>query len=127
MAKTKIDPDKDGKYKLGGSKDADLEGIDSKKYDVFTETEKLTEAQDKYKDIKWFVSFTIEDKNGNVVRDTPEYTMKIDKPDVESLQLYYYLDGIAHPLPHEDTNDKANKKRVKATLTIGDPPGGSVP
>jgi hypothetical protein len=122
----KVEP-KDGKYNLGGSKDTDLEGIDSKKYDVFTEEEKLAEAINKYKNINWFVSFTIKDKNGNVVRDMPEYTIKLDRPNAESFQLYYYLDGTAHPLPHEDSDDKVNKKRVKAKLTVGDPPGGTVP
>ena len=35
MAQHKIRPEQ-GRFKLGGSKDADLEGIDDKKYDVFT-------------------------------------------------------------------------------------------
>lgn len=123
----KVDPDKDGKYKLGGMKDSDLDGIDHKKYDVFTEEEKLAEAKVSYPDINWFVSFTIKDKNGNTVGEMPEYTIKFDKPNSESFQFYYYLDGMAHPRPHEDTDDKQNKKRVKVKLTVGDPPGGSVP
>ena len=127
-----VDPDKkihpdNGKYKLGGSKDTDLEGIDDNKYDVFTETEKLAEAENKYKDINWFVSFTVTDKNGNVVQDLPEYTIKFNKPNAESLQFYYYLNGTAHLHPHEDTENKGDKKRVKVKLTVGDPPGGTVP
>ena len=121
----KVDPDKDGKYKLGGSKDADLEGIDSKKYDVFTETEKLAEAQHNYGHINWFASFTIKDKNGNTVGEMPEYTIKFDKPKEgdDNFELYYYLGGSANKIPH----DSENNKRAKAKLTVGDPPTGSVP
>jgi hypothetical protein len=122
----KVEP-KDGKYNLGGSKDSDLEGIDAKKYDVFTEGEKLAEAKIRYPSYNWFISFTIKDKSGKDVRDMPEYTIKFDKPNTESFQFYYYLDGTAHPFPHEDTDNKGNKKRVKAKLTVGDPPGGTVP
>ena len=95
----KVDPDKDGKYKLGGMKDSDLDGIDHKKYDVFTEEEKLAEAKVSYPDINWFVSFTIKDKDGNTVGEMPEYTIKFDKHNSESFQFYYYLDGTAHSQP----------------------------
>ena len=121
----KVDPDKDGKYKLGGKKDTDLEGIDSKQYDVFTETEKLAEAQSKFKDINWFVSFTIKDKDGNPVGQMAEYTMKFDKPKSgdDNFKLYYYLGGNTYDVQHQSENSK----RSKATLTVGDPPGGTVP
>lgn len=122
----KVQP-KNGKYELGGSKDTDLEGIDDKKYNVFTEEEKLAEARQRYPNYNWFVSFTITDKNDKVVRELPEYTMKLDRPDSATFDLYYYLDGVAHPLHYEDTDIKENKKRVKAKLNIGDPPTGSVP
>lgn len=117
----KIDPD-NGKYKLHGSKDTDLEGIDSKKYDVFTETEKLAEAQDKYKNIDWFVSFTIKDKDGKTVGEMPEYTIKFDKPKEgdDNFKLYYYLGGTANEISHESENSK----RAKAKLKVGDPPVG---
>ena len=119
----KVDPDKDGKYKLGGSKDADLEGIDHKKYDVFTETEKLGNAQRDFPNYNWFISFTIKDKNGNTVGDMPEYTIKFDKPTAENFEFYYYLDGKVYPIPHQSENDK----RAKAKLRVGDPPSGTVP
>jgi hypothetical protein len=121
----KIDPDKDGKYKLGGSKDSDLEGIDSKKYDVFTETEKLAEAQQKFGNITWFASFTIKDKNGNPVGQMAEYTIKFDKPKSgdDNFVLYYYLSGNTYQASHQSENSK----RSKATLTVGDPPMGTVP
>jgi hypothetical protein len=122
----KVEP-KNGKYELGGSKDVDLEGIDSKKYNVFTEEEKLAEARQRYPDYNWFVSFNITDKNDKVVRELPEYTIKLDRPDSATFELYYYLDGTAHSMAHEDTEDKGNKKRVKVRLTVGDPPGASVP
>jgi len=121
----KVDPDKDGKYKLHGSKDTDLEGIDDKKYDVFTETEKLAEAQKNFSGYTWFASYTIKDKSGNVVRDLPEYTIKLDKT-ADDMKLYYYLDQAANPLSY-DTEDKDGKKRAKAKLKIGDPPLGSAP
>ena len=127
----KVEP-KNGKYELGGSKDTDLEGIDDKKYDVFTDTsetnDKLQQARDAYPNYTWFTSYTIKDKQGNDVRTLDkEYTIKLDRPDSATFELYYYLDGTAHPLPHEDTDNKDNKKRVKANLKVGDPPAGSYP
>ncbi len=122
----KVEP-KDGKYKLDDSKDTDLEGIDDSKYDVFTEHTKLDEAKSKYHHITWFVSYTIKEKDGKEVRDMPEYTIKLDKPDASKFELYYYLDGTAYPFQYEDTDNKENKKRVKAKLVVGDPPVGSVP
>ena len=120
----KIDPEKDGKYKLRGPKDADLEGIDEKKYDVFTETEKLGNAQRDFPSYNWFVSFTIKDKNGNSMGAMPEYTIKFDKPnDSDNFELYYYLDGSVFSVPHQSEN----RKRAKAKLTIGDPPTGTIP
>ncbi len=121
----KVDPDKDGKYKLGGSKDTDLEGIDNKKYDVYTDDDKLKAAQREFGSYNWFASYTIKDKNGDVVRELPEYTIKLDKPEGD-FKLYYYLDQAANPLSY-DTEDKDGKKRAKAKLKIGDPPLGSVP
>jgi hypothetical protein len=121
----KIEP-KNGKYKLGDSRDTDLEGIDDKKYDVITDEEKLAAARRDFPGYTWFASYSITDKNGNVVRDLPEYTIKTDKPDAENVQLYYYLDQAANPLTY-DTEDKDGKKRIKAKLKLGDPPLGSVP
>jgi hypothetical protein len=121
----KVDPDKDGKYKLGGSRDTDLEGIDSKKYDVFTDTEKLAEAQDKFKDVNWFVSYTITHKDGTKVDEMPEYKIKFNKPkeDDNSFELYYYLGGDRYSLNHQSENSK----RAVAKLNLGDPPVGGVP
>jgi hypothetical protein len=124
MAK-KIDP-QNGKYKLGDTRDTDLEGIDEKKYNVFTDDEKLAAARQDFPDYNWFVSYTITDKDGNVVRELPEYTIRSDKPDSETFQLYYYLDRAANPLTY-DAEDKNGKKRLKAKLKVGDPPMGSVP
>ena len=122
----KVNRNKDGKYKLGDSRDTDLEGIDDNKYDVYTDEEKLAAAWRDFSGYTWFASYTITDKQGNVVRDLPEYTIKSDKPDAENVQLYYYLDQAANPLSY-DTEDKDGKKRVKAKLRIGDPPLGTVP
>lgn len=122
----KVEP-KNGKYELGGSKDTDLEGIDDKKYNVFTEEEKLAEARQRYPDYNWFVSYTITDKEDKVVSSLPEYTIKFDKPASSESRLYYYLDGTAHQVGHEDAEDKASKKRVKARLSVGDPPNGVYP
>lgn len=126
MAQHKIKPE-NGKYKLAGSKDAELEGIDDNKYDVFTETEKLEKARNDFPMYDWFVSYVIKDKNGHEVRGLPEYTMKIDRPDSPESKLYYYFEGSAHLLSYDDTDDKGNKKRVKVKLTVGDPPTGQYP
>lgn len=113
---------RNNRYGLGGSKDTDLEGIDSALYDVLTAEDKLAEAQRAYPNYDWFASFTITDKSGKPLDTVPEYTVEFDKP--ASGRLYYYYKGAAHPLPYEDTNDKGKKKRVKAKLTVGDPPIG---
>ena len=118
----KVDPSNGNKYALGGSKDTDLDGIDSKTYDVFTDEDKLANARRDYPAYDWFTSFTVKDKSGNPVENMPQYTIKFDKPD--SGNLYYYLNGSAHQISYNDDEDKNNKKRVKATLTIGDPPIG---
>lgn len=122
----KISP-KNGKYELGGSKDSDLEGINDKKYNVFTEEKKLAEARQRYPDYNWFASYTITDKNDKVVRELPEYTLKFDKPESADSRFYYYLDGTVHPVSFDDSEDKGNKKRVKVKLKVGDPPTGSYP
>lgn len=122
----KIEP-KDGKYTLGGSKDTDLEGLDDKKYNVFTEEDKLAEARQRFPNYDWFVSYTITDKEDKVVSSLPEYTIKFDKPASSESRLYYYLDGTAHQVGFEDSEDKGSKKRGKAKLSVGDPPNGFFP
>lgn len=122
----KIEP-KNGKYELGDGEASELEGIDTNKYNVFTEDTKLHEAEDKYKHIHWFVSYTIKEKDGKDVRDLPEYTIKLNRPEAEAFELYYYLDGTAYPFQYESDEDKNNKKRVKAKLIVGDPPVGYFP
>ena len=123
MAKDTKIKEKNGKYDLGGSKDTDLEGIDKSKYDVFTTDKNLDAAKRDYPNYDWFVCFTIKDKAGKQVGDMPAYTIKFDKP--ASGNLYYYYNGSAHQISFSDTEKKGNKKRVKATLTIGDPPVGT--
>ncbi|HXF83800.1 MAG TPA: hypothetical protein VNK49_00265 [Anaerolineales bacterium] len=114
---------RNNKHALGGRRDVDIEGIDDKTYDVFTAEDKLEEARKAYPTYDWFASFTIKDKSGKDVERLPPYTIKFDKP--ESGTLYYYYKGTAYPVPYEDTENKGNKKRVKATLTVGDPPIGT--
>src|SRR5687767_8974339 len=89
---------KNGKYELGGSEDTDLEEIDNKKYDVFTDTaetnEKLKQARDAYPDYTWFASYTIKDKQGKDVRTLDkDYTIELDQLPSENSELYYFLDG----------------------------------
>jgi len=112
---------KDGKYKLGDSWDTDLEGIDESKYDVFTDQDKLEEARKKYGDYKWFVSYTIKEKDGKNVRSLSEYTIRFNKPAEDKVTLYYYLEGTAYQFPY-DREEKDGKKKIQATLTVGDPP-----
>jgi len=125
MKMAQVEP-QNGKYKLGGSEDADLEGIDSNKYNVFTDVEKLAKAKAQYPTYNWFVSFIIKEKDGKNVGEMAQYSIEFNKPDSEKLDLYYYLDGIAHPLPYK-TEDKEGKKKIKANLKVGDPPVGHYP
>jgi hypothetical protein len=119
MAKIEM---RNNRYGLGGSKDTDLEGIDGSRYDVMTDETKLAEAQSAYPNYDWFASFTVADKSGQPVDSVPEYTVEFDKP--ASGQLYYYYKGSARSLSYADANDKGKKKRVRAKLTVGDPPIG---
>ena len=130
----KIDP-KDGKYELGDPEDTVLENIDSKKYDVYTEEEKLSKAQTdpKYPNYVWFVSFTITDKDGKPVdKLDKDYTIKLNQLPSGS-ELYYYVPatppqfGTAYPISFDSAEDKGNKKRIKAKLKDGDPPIGHYP
>ena len=122
----KIEP-KNGKYELGDTEDSELEGINENKYDVFTEQTKLDEAKDKHKHIHWFVSYTIKEKDGKDVGELPTYTIKLNRPEAAAFELYYYLNGTAYPFQYEPSDDKGNKKRVKAKLIVGDPPIGYYP
>jgi hypothetical protein len=122
MADNKIPHDKDKReHHLGGTKDADLEGIDASAYDVFTTDKNLQAARDKYPTYDWFACFSVKDKSGNYANIT--YTLKFDKP-AAGKKLYYFLNDAAHEIEYSDDADKGNKKRVKATLTVGDPPVG---
>lgn len=117
----KINPSGD-KYGLGGSKDTDLDGIDSNTYDVFTDDDKLADARRDFSTYDWFASYTVKYKNGGQVGTMPAYKLKFDKP--ASGKLYYYLNGNVYEVGYEDDGEKNGKKRVKATMTIGDPPVG---
>ena len=117
----KVNPT-NGRYELGGARDVDLDGINDNNYDVFTDEDKLKSAQAAYPEYDWFVSYTIKDKTGNNVEHLREYSLKFDRPDKGI--LYYFLNGSAHQLDYDDAEDKGNKKRAKAKLTVGDPPVG---
>ena len=122
MAKETKIKEKNGKYYLGGSKETDLLGINKSKYDVFSTDKNLAEAKSKYPNYDWFTCFTIKDKAGKQVGNMSAYTIKFNKP--ASGNLYYYYNGTANQISYSDAEKKGNKKRVKATLTIGDPPTG---
>ena len=118
-----VNPNNGNKYALGGTKDTDLDGIDSNTYNVFTDDEKLANAQRDFPNYSWFASYAVKDKNGNPVGTMPAYKLKFDKPE-SGKKLYYYLNGAVTQVQYEDDSDKNGKKRVKATMTIGDPPIG---
>lgn len=116
----KVNP-QDRRFSLGGSRDADLEGIDDNLFDVFTDEEKLANAQRDFPKYDWFTSFTVKPKPGKQA-GTPTYTLKFDKP--ASGTVYYYMNGQVFVLTQSDAEDKGNKKRVKVTLSVDDPPVG---
>jgi hypothetical protein len=127
---------KEGKYNLGGPRDTDLEGINENKYSVYTAEDKLAAAQQDFPALEgwnWFASYTIRENGKDVPKLDKEYTIKFDKPDRTDSKLYYYLQGsngqkgTVHQVDYDDTDNKGNKKRVKAKLTVGDPPMGSYP
>ena len=122
MANEKKIEQKDGKYGLGGSKDTDIEGVDTSTYDVYTTDKNLDDAKKNYPSFDWFACFTIKDKSGNQIDSIAAYTIKFDKP--VSGNFYYYYNGSAHQVATSDDVDKGGKKRVKVTLTVGDPPIG---
>lgn len=124
MAKEKKIKEKNGKYYLGGSKETDLIGVDKSKYDVITTDKNLAEAKSKYPNYDWFTCFTIKDKSGKQMGKMPAYTIKFNKLP-SGKNLYYYYNGTAHQLSFSETEKKGNKRRFKATLTIGDPPIGN--
>lgn len=120
MADHKVSKNNEGKHVLGGQKNAELEGV-SQEYEVFTTDKNLQAAKDKYPSYDWFACFSVKDKAGNYANIT--YTLKFDKP-AEGKKLYYFLNDSAHEIAFTNAEDQKNKKRVKATLTVGDPPVG---
>lgn len=109
-----------GVYGLGGSRDTDLLGIDNTRYDVFASDKNLDAARAAYPDYDWFACFSVKDKKGNYANIS--YDITFDKP--TSGNLYYYYNGNVIQLNFVASDDKKTKKRVKATLNVGDPPIG---
>jgi hypothetical protein len=130
MAERKVDHEKDNKHKfeLKDSKNSVLEGVDGDAYDVYTETSKLARAQEKKSDCTWFVSFLIKKKgNTDPTNDALNYTVKFDKPgkDEDGVQVFYFLNDTVYEVTNYQTEE--NGKKIKFTLTVGDPPLGTVP
>lgn len=115
-----------GKYKLDDPRDTDLEGISDQEYDVFTDDEKLDAARKAFPGYTWFASYTITDKQGDIVREVPEYSIYFNPPDASDFLVYYYLDQAANPVSHK-IEERNGKKRVRVKLRLGDPPMGTVP
>lgn len=129
MAEDKVNREADGKYKLKDPKDTELDGI-SNKYEVYTETEKLKAARQAKTDCTWFVSFVIKKQGEQQPTTDPlSYTVKFNKPgkDADPVQVFYYYNGEVHQVTDFQTEGEGGKKKIKLTLTIGDPPVGSVP
>lgn len=129
MAEAKIKRETDGKYKLKDSKDTELDGI-SDKYEVYTETEKLKAAREARPDCTWFVSFVIKKQGEQQPTTDPlSYTVKFDRPgkDEDRVQVFYYYNGQAHEVTDFQTEGEGGKKKIRLTLTVGDPPVGSIP
>jgi hypothetical protein len=130
----KVDPASGNKnrFELGDSKDTVLEGVDGDQYDVFTETAKLAKARAKQRDYNWFVSFVIKKKGETrSTGDALNYMVKFDRPgkDEDPVRVYYYLDDTdtVHEVTDYQTEDNRGKKRIRFTLTTGDPPLSTVP
>ena len=121
MADTIVHPS-NGRHGLGGSRDADLEGIDPNQYDVFTTDKNLAAARQAYPDYDWFACFSVKDKRGNYAN--VRYTLTLDRPPAGTT-LYYYYNGTANRLDHVDAGNKGNQPVVRVTLNVGDPPIGA--
>lgn len=110
-----------GRHGLGGSRDADLEGIDPNRFDVFTTDKNLAAARSAYPNYDWFACFSVKDKQGNYANVS--YTLSFNKP-ASGGTLYYFYNGTAHQLSYTDAPNKGNQRRVRASLNVGDPPIG---
>ncbi len=109
------------KHSLGSSRDAELEGLDPAKYDVFLTDKNLDAAKAAYPSYDWFVCFRVKDKQGKDA-NVP-YTLTFNKPPAGAV-LYYYVNGPATQLTYTDGPGKGNQPRVRAQLSVGDPPIG---
>jgi hypothetical protein len=114
-------------------KNTDIE-IDTSNYEVDDSDKNLVDAKNEADrqnlTIDWFACYSIKDKNNNQVKEiTGGYTIKFDKPDSGDKLYYYYKDnnnnGHLEYVNFSDAGTENNRQRVKATLTIGDPPIGS--
>ncbi len=119
MADNKVTPS-NGIFSLGGTKHAEISGLDTSQYDVFTTDKNLADAQAKFSHIDWFTCFSVKDKSGNPA--DVNYTLTFDGPAAGT--LYYYLNGNIHPVPHNPAASRGSQARVQASLNVGDPPVG---
>ncbi len=110
-----------GKHSLGSARDADLEGIDPGKYDVFLTDKDLAQAKAAYPSYDWFVCFSVKDKKGNYA-DIP-YTITLNTPPAGA-RLYYFYNGKAVQLTYSAGPNKGNQPRVRAQMNVGDPSVG---
>ena len=117
MPDTPVRPS-NGRHDLGGTRHAALEGIDAGHYDVFMTDKNLAAARAAYPDYDWFTCFSVKDKQGKFADIT--YTLTFDVP-ASGTNLYYYYNGTANRLDYS----AAGNGRVRATLTVGDPPIGA--
>ena len=135
MAKeTKIEKE-NGKHKLKAlkpdkDKHAEIEGIDTSKYDVYDSDKNLEEAKQEANkqnlNIDWFACYAIKDKqNNNVKMVSGEYTIKFDKPTSGNKLYYYYKDDQDKGNLESVVFSDAEPGRVKTSLDIGDPPIGT--
>lgn len=110
-----------GIHSLKSARDAEIEGINPDTHDVFLTDKNLEAAKAAYPDYDWFVSFSVKDKQGNFA-NVP-YTLTFNKP-LAGAVLYYFLNGTAVQLAYTDGPSKGSQARVRAQLSVGDPPIG---
>ncbi len=120
MANNKVTPS-NGIWSLGGTRDAEISGIDPNQYDVYTETDKLDAARQDFPSYEWFTSFTVTKKGQNAPANV-QYTLTFNGPVTGT--LYYYLNKNVHALQPGNAPNKGNQARMRTTLNVGDPPIG---
>ncbi len=116
-----------GVFGLGGAQDTDVhvpQGVTG--WTVYVDDDKLAAARAAataagVSNVNWFAWFTVNDQNGNAVRQQ-QYTVTFNAPTDGGSHTFYAYDGstVRQVTPAQGQN-KGNRARLQVSFSSGDP------